>query len=672
MQPVGASPPSGYQWVEYWADEFGGTEPDSAVWTLYDNTYGAREHYNRPQNWEVSSGTCRCVTKRESFGGKSFTTGTMGTREKGVYFPRVGFYEMRCRTPHGQGTFPAFWLRHRNGSSTAECDIMETFHSQLPGYAVSTLHLPQDEGSNFAKDAEFVETPSESAAWHVYGCSIHETATGIEFRFYIDGALHLAVIPTKGSWWTNFTQAQLWDIAVDQYVGGPWIGHPDDALGYDRYRSACLQGGSPPAACDSTGLMRSGISTLHPTPHDEIFEIDYVRVWSIEEAPVVNRVNNFECESDEVSITAANSGCAPNSAFTSDITVTWGTAVYDSARFAHGAQSGRFSTAANSGASRGYVSSPTEPYGRAYLYLTANPPSNARFAEFYNVATLRLMLRVLSDGRVAITDAGFTNKATSTALPLNAWHRIEWRAATGTAANLVEVRIFSGVNMDGSTPDQTISAASMTVDAWDRMGFGVMFSSAQTYDWWIDDVGLSDTGWLGPAVTTTAVGKDLGLQWHTRAAVSDTAQLVWDTRQAVADTAQLMWNVRAAVADSVQLVWNVESPLTAVGKDLAVPWDVRAAIADDAQLVWATRQAVGDPLDLVWSALAVVGKDLSVLWDGDEAFVAQDFSGSAIPAGHAGTPAIVAYDGPAPIVSARGGSVGVIAHGGAAEVAGRN
>ena len=70
-----------------------------------------------------------------------------------------GRFEMRARLPHGQGIWPAFWLRHRNGAGTAEVDVMEYFHSTMPGQTTATLHL--DGRKNLSKKSQFFETPTD-------------------------------------------------------------------------------------------------------------------------------------------------------------------------------------------------------------------------------------------------------------------------------------------------------------------------------------------------------------------------------------------------------------------------------------------------------------------------------------------------------------------------------
>ena len=55
-------------------------------------------------------------------------------------------------------------------------------------------------------------------------------------------------------------------------VGGNWVGHPDDPLGYLRELGRCAQGGTPPDRCNSTGIRRVAFPAT--------YEVDYVRVYA--------------------------------------------------------------------------------------------------------------------------------------------------------------------------------------------------------------------------------------------------------------------------------------------------------------------------------------------------------------------------------------------------------
>jgi beta-glucanase (GH16 family) len=266
-----------------WADEFERDSPDPETWRLYHNTYGdgGRElQCYTPDNVDVADGTMRIEARREAVRcpvgtnlDRDFTSGFLGTRERGVYFPRFGRFEIRAKLPHAQGMFPAFWLRHRDGSSTAEVDIMEYFHSQDPGRTTATLHL--DGRYNLSKRVVAVESPDTSPAWHTWAVDIEPVDDGVQFTFLFDGQPYHTYVDSQAEWAKRHPGEHLWDIAVNLAVGGNWTGHPDAPLGYldllDRCSKWGVDAGTPPDNCNTDGINRA----VFP----EVFEVDYVRVY---------------------------------------------------------------------------------------------------------------------------------------------------------------------------------------------------------------------------------------------------------------------------------------------------------------------------------------------------------------------------------------------------------
>lgn len=257
-------------------EDFNGTALNTAVWKPYYNTYGDANkelECNTPNNQSVSNGTLKIVAKRETVvcnGGatRDFTTAFLGTRETGTYFPKYGYYEMRAKLPHAQGLWPAFWLRHINGASTAEVDIMEYFHSQVPGKTTSTLHL--DGVSNVSKRSILFEAPTLAPAWHTWAVNIVPSGADVVFTFYLDGVQFHTYTDTTHVW-ANNTTTNSFDIALNMAVGGKYVGRPDDALGYLFDLNTCAQGGTPPSACNSTGILRASLPST--------YEVDYVHVY---------------------------------------------------------------------------------------------------------------------------------------------------------------------------------------------------------------------------------------------------------------------------------------------------------------------------------------------------------------------------------------------------------
>ncbi|MFO0882334.1 MAG: family 16 glycosylhydrolase [Candidatus Saccharimonadales bacterium] len=275
-------------WTLAWSDEFDGTSLNLSNWGVYNNTYGdgnKEEECSTPNNVTVSGGTLKITSKREEINcmgdatkHRSFTSGFIATRSigstgssataSGKYFPAYAKYEMRAKLPHGQGLWPAFWLRHKDGASMAEIDIMEYFHATVPGKTTGTLHY--NNVHNVAKKSVAFEAPTVSPGWHTWGVMTEDTSAGVLISWQLDGNTYFQYTETDKSQFTKYADA--FDIALNMAVGGTYVGHPDDALGYSRYTGKCLQpyGGSQP--CDTSGILRAGFPS--------VYEVDYVRVFT--------------------------------------------------------------------------------------------------------------------------------------------------------------------------------------------------------------------------------------------------------------------------------------------------------------------------------------------------------------------------------------------------------
>lgn len=286
LRSMAVDPSTSDTWKLHWSDEFGGTKLDTNRWKAYHNTYGDGNHEEAcltPSNVSVSNGTLKITAKKETItcpGAKQdqFSSGFIGSRESinKNYYPVFARYEIRARVPHGQGLWPAFWLRHVNGSSTAEIDVMEYFHTQVPGRVQQTLHLPAEEKYNLAKGNMAFETPvTGTGGWHTYRVDIDPVDNGqkAKLTFYIDGVKHFDFTPSKFGWLNNYDKNAMFDIAINMAVGGDWNGHPDDHRGWSRYLKKCIS--KYPYKLSMPCENNQVLSPNFPA----VYEVDYVRVY---------------------------------------------------------------------------------------------------------------------------------------------------------------------------------------------------------------------------------------------------------------------------------------------------------------------------------------------------------------------------------------------------------
>ena len=276
----GITTPAG--WKYSGGDEFNGSTVDASKWSEYHNTYGDGNkelECNSPDNADVSGGALKIQAKKQTVtcpGGavRSYTTAFLGSREVGKYYPKYARFEMRAKLPHAQGLWPAFWLRHRNGAGVAEVDIMEYFHSQVPGKATQTLHL--DGRTNLSKKTTAFEQPTLSPGWHTWAVDILPDPAGVRFTFYVDGTAVHTYVDTQHNWAEAGTASGTWDIALNMAVGGNWTGAPDDTLGVLRNINRCSISGTFPTTCSTSGIKRVDWAN----PASTTYDIDYVRVYT--------------------------------------------------------------------------------------------------------------------------------------------------------------------------------------------------------------------------------------------------------------------------------------------------------------------------------------------------------------------------------------------------------
>jgi beta-glucanase (GH16 family) len=286
--PAGEAPAG---WRLHWSDEFSGTALNTSNWQAYHNTYGDGNNELAcltPQNITLAAGVATFTARRQTVscpGGTTerYTSGFMGSREAGRYLPLYGRFEIRAQVPHGQGLWPAFWLRHRLGAGVAEVDIMEYFFSQVPGKATQTLHFPTTVGRNVAKRSVAFEAPVKgTGGWHTYAVEIEpvtgtDGSTDVRFRFLIDDVETLKYLNTVPEAWNQVDPNAAWDIAVNLAVGGDWAGHPDEQLGYLQGPDVCsltyrAPTGGNPANCPTSGIWLPDL----PSP----YRVDHVRVYT--------------------------------------------------------------------------------------------------------------------------------------------------------------------------------------------------------------------------------------------------------------------------------------------------------------------------------------------------------------------------------------------------------
>lgn len=191
-------------------------------------------------------------------------------------------------------------------------------------------------------------------------------------------------------------------------------------------------------------------------------------------------------------------GVAPstsNTAYTTAAksgTGTWGG---DTAVFLHGSGSLHASGQNTPTLANVFGAAITTHYRRFYFRMAANPSASTTIASAKNADNTGFCwdIRVTTAGRVQTRGSTQVETDLSTAsIPPGEWCRVEYGAVNGA----LEVRLYLGnAAVESGTPTEVVNGA-YTSTSMGRVLDGP--STNATWEWWLESVRGSDTGWIGP------------------------------------------------------------------------------------------------------------------------------------------------------------------------------
>ncbi len=154
---------------------------------------------------------------------------------------------------------------------------------------------------------------------------------------------------------------------------------------------------------------------------------------------------------------------------------------------------------------------------RLYYYRTALPPQITRLFQQNGANSTPLQWGIGLDtaGKVIVRDIpAAATRYTSTITPAaNVWNRIEWQVVWNGSTTTINIRIYENTNAGGAaetTLDDSGSSTAFTqAAAGGEYNFG-MQSPSQTYDLYLDDMGLDVNAWMGPAGTSAVLTPPAG------------------------------------------------------------------------------------------------------------------------------------------------------------------
>jgi hypothetical protein len=202
---------------------------------------------------------------------------------------------------------------------------------------------------------------------------------------------------------------------------------------------------------------------------------------------------------------AAGAGAGPGDTSFDAVTSAGATDTYDNARAAHGGLSNQIATTTSASSFNAWTTSigtQATVWVRAYLYFTAAPAVQHRVINFVGSAASRGNVLATTGGTLIFTNAAGGTVLTSAAFPTGAWFRVEAMFTGSATVGQWEYKVWNTPDSAGTPDDTQTSAANLntggTCDAY-RFGIGTAVASAGPF--WLDDVGVSTTAYIGPVVT---------------------------------------------------------------------------------------------------------------------------------------------------------------------------
>jgi beta-glucanase (GH16 family) len=236
------SPESYDGYTMVWQDEFEGETLNTEFWNyeIGDGCpnicgWGNNElEYYREENTSIVNGHLVITAKKQSFGGREYTSSRLTTKGKQQF--KFGRIDIRAALPEGKGIWPALWMLGSNIDAVGwpacgEIDIME-LTGDVPNRVVSTVHYGANQAQhNYNSISTFAASgDSYQDRFHVY--SINWENNIIEF-LVDDVVVHTETPASMNGQPYPFNKFFFFIFNVA--VGGNWPGSPDSSTKFPQY-----------------------------------------------------------------------------------------------------------------------------------------------------------------------------------------------------------------------------------------------------------------------------------------------------------------------------------------------------------------------------------------------------------------------------------------------------
>lgn len=154
-------------------------------------------------------------------------------------------------------------------------------------------------------------------------------------------------------------------------------------------------------------------------------------------------------------------------------------------------------------------------YYRFYLQIPSYPLTANGLVYVKSASTVVQSLRLGTTGQLQLRD-GSTTRWSSNPLPRNEWVRVE--VAVDSVAMTIQMRLFTGTNVNGPTADQDSGLQTLTTPGPTQITWGVDNGGSSSYSLLLDELGTSTTGWLGKAINANGIQNTATAGWSAQVA----------------------------------------------------------------------------------------------------------------------------------------------------------
>lgn len=135
----------------------------------------------------------------------------------------------------------------------------------------------------------------------------------------------------------------------------------------------------------------------------------------------------------------------------------------------------------------------------AYVTYDDLPPAGARIANWQNAGSALYSIAVLTSGRISIRKVANGSDVASSTAAVSTGATFRWDAVldcgTGDNDGSITVKLYFGSNVDGDTPDETLTATDLDLPATiNNVQFGIGFGSKHNWTCYFDDLSVNTSG----------------------------------------------------------------------------------------------------------------------------------------------------------------------------------